>query len=296
MRNFIVGTDWWTDCDDAVALRILARAHKAGDIFIKGIILNACMENSVTSIEGFLNTEGVSNIPIGIDIEATDFGGEPPYQKSLSAYAVKYKSNVDAENAVRLYRKLLAEADGPIEIIEIGYLQVMAALIESKPDDISPKSGEELLKEKVAKIWVMAGKWDENPGKENNFARNRRSRIAADIFCRKCPVPLIFLGWEVGVDVITGDRLGKNDVLYKALCEHGSPNGRMSWDPMLVLLALTGDCAAAGYAVVRGDARVDPETGLNYFEESPDGKQAYVVKKKDNDYYKRKINELIRTL
>lgn len=144
MRNFIVGTDWWTDCDDAVALRILARAHRAGDIFIKGIILNACIENSVTSIEGFLNTEGVSNIPIGIDIEATDFGGEPPYQKSLSAYAVKYKSNGDAENALRLYRKLLAEADEPIEIIEIGYLQVMAALIKSGPDDISPKSGEEL--------------------------------------------------------------------------------------------------------------------------------------------------------
>lgn len=24
MREFLVGTDWWTDCDDAMALRLLA--------------------------------------------------------------------------------------------------------------------------------------------------------------------------------------------------------------------------------------------------------------------------------
>lgn len=40
MRNFILGTDWWTDCDDAVAVRILARAHKSGKICIKGIGVN----------------------------------------------------------------------------------------------------------------------------------------------------------------------------------------------------------------------------------------------------------------
>ena len=24
MRNMILGTDWWTDCDDAVAIRLLS--------------------------------------------------------------------------------------------------------------------------------------------------------------------------------------------------------------------------------------------------------------------------------
>lgn len=36
MRKFILGTDWWTDCDDAVAIRILARAHKLEKIKITG--------------------------------------------------------------------------------------------------------------------------------------------------------------------------------------------------------------------------------------------------------------------
>ena len=293
MRNFIVGTDWWTDCDDAVAMRILARAHASGKISIKGIVLNACMEYSAASLDGFLNTEGVSDIPLGIDAEATDFGGNPPYQRTLSAFAVKYKSNADAENGVCMYRRLLAELPEPLEIIEIGYPQVVSALIESGSDDISEKSGEELLKDKVSGFWVMAGKWDENPGRENNFARNERSKKAAAVLCEKCPVPITFLGWEAGDGVITGDRLDCDDVLYRALCEHGSPNGRLSWDPMLALLAIDGNCARSGYETVRGTACVDAETGLNYFNPSETGMHRYVVKTKDDDFYKRKINELI---
>ena len=90
MRNIILGTDWWTDCDDAVALRMLARAHKKGEICIKGIGINGCMEYSVTSVEGFLYTEGVDDIPLGIDLDGTDFGGNPPYQKRLAEYAKKF--------------------------------------------------------------------------------------------------------------------------------------------------------------------------------------------------------------
>ncbi len=294
MRNIILGTDWWTDCDDAVAIRMLARAHKSGEITIKGIGINACMEHSVTSLEGFLNTEDVYDIPIGIDLDATDFGGKPPYQKNLSKFSKKYRSNGDADDAVKLYRRLLAESDEPLEIIEIGYLQLLANVLESEPDDISPKSGIELIKEKVSKIWVMAGKWDEDFGKENNFARNARSRNAGHIFCNKCPVAVTFLGWEAGVDVITGDNLGKDDILYRVLCDHGSGNGRSSWDPMLCLMAIIGDESDAGYDVVCGTASVDIESGANHFLADNNGLHKYVVKKKDNEYYKTAINERIR--
>lgn len=133
MRKFILGTDWWDDCDDTIALRLPARFHKSKKIDLLGIIINACAENSVTSLEGFLNTENVFNIPIGIDFTATDFGGNQPYQKRLSKYAVKYRCNNDAENAVTLYRKILANSKSPVELIEIGYPQVLAALLQSNP-------------------------------------------------------------------------------------------------------------------------------------------------------------------
>lgn len=293
MRKIILGTDWWTDCDDAVAIRILVRAHKSGKIKIEGIGINACMEHSVTSLEGFLNTEGIQ-VPIGIDFAATDFGGNPPYQKNLSKYSSVYSCNQDAEDAVRLYRRILADSDESIEIIEIGYLQVFANVLESLSDDISPKSGYELVKEKVSKIWVMAGKWDEDFGMENNFTRNPRSRTAGNIFCSKCPVPITFLGWETGFDVITGDNLNKNDILYKVLCDHGSYNGRPSWDPMLVLMAMIGDEAAAGYDVVCGTASVDSETGSNHFLPDENGLHKYVIKNKANEYYIRLINQIIK--
>ena len=293
MRNFILGTDWWTDCDDAVAIRVLARAHKAEEICIKGIGINACMEHSVKSLDAFLHSEGVVDIPIGIDLEATDFGGNPSYQKRLSLLPSKYKSNDSVEDAVRLYRRILANSSEPLEIIEIGYLQVISNVIESKADDISDKSGLELIKEKVSKIWVMAGKWDEPVGKENNFERNERSRKAANIFCEQCPVHVTFLGWEVGFDVITGDNLNEADVLYQVLCDHGSVNGRSSWDPMLVCLALNGDEELAGYDTVEGIASVDAESGENSFYPCAGGKHKYVVKNKDNEYYKKQINDMI---
>lgn len=293
MRNFILGSDWWTDCDDAVAVRILARAHKAGEICLRGIGINACMEDSVRALDGFLQSEGVCGIAIGIDPEASDFGGNPPYQKRLASLPSKYSSNQDAEDAVRLYRRILAESTEPVEIIEIGYLQVIANVIESEPDDLSDMDGMELIKEKVSKIWVMAGKWDDNPGRENNFTRNPRSRAAGNIFCEKCPVPVTFLGWEVGADVITGDALDENDILYRVLCDHGSRNGRMSWDPMLVLLAIIGDEAAAGYHAVRGTASVDSQSGENRFTPCDEGRHQYVVRKMPDEYYKKAINKLI---
>lgn len=293
MRKFIVGTDWWTDCDDVVALRMLARAHRRGEIEMLGIGLNGCMEYSVSSLQGFLRFEGVEGVPLGIDIEANDFGGRPPYQARLARMGSM--KNEDAENAVRLYRRLLAGAQEKIEIIEIGYPQVLANALLSGADDISPKTGMELFAEKVKKVWMMAGKWDEEEGRENNFARNERARKAGHEFCESCPVPVTFLGWETGADVITGKRLKEEDPLHMALCDHGSARGRSSWDPMLIHLALTGETEKAGYDAVRGRAQVSAETGRNRFEKDENGLHEYVVRKHEPQWYEEIIEGMIES-
>ena len=292
MRKFILGTDWWTDCDDCVALRLITRAHKAGEAELIGIVINAAMEHSAASVDGFLALDGVFGIPLGIDADATDFGRNPPYQARLARHAVRYRKNGDAYDAVKLYRRLLATSDTPVEIIEIGYMQAFAALLESGPDEISAMSGIELVREKVTRVWAMAGKWDADGESENNFARNTRAIGGAIRFTRDCPVPIIFLGWEVGFDVLTGGTLAHTDHLWQALCDHGSPNGRSSWDPMLTHLALIGDAERAGYREVRGTARVD-SAGRNYFERSDTGMHSYVVKLKPNSFYESSINGLL---
>ena len=295
MKKILLGTDWWTDCDDAVAVRLLARAHKAGEIELIGIGINACMEHSVTSLGAFLRAEDVEDVvPIGIDLKGDDFGGHLTYQYGLSKLPTKYTKNEDAEDAVHLYRRLLAESEGPVEIIEIGFLQVFADLLESQPDELSNKTGIELVKEKVAKVWVMAGKWDEDLGKENNFERNARSRKGGSIFCEKCPVPVTFLGWEVGIKVIAGGKLPEDDVLKQVLNDHGSHNGRYAWDPMTVMIALIGDEAKAGYDIVQGTASVNAQTGENRFIPSSHGLHKYVIMREKPEFYQDMIDEAIR--
>ncbi len=293
MRKIILGTDWWTDCDDAVALRLVCRAQKSNAIQLIGIGINACMEHSVASLKGFLLAEGVENVPVGIDLCAVDFGGNPPYQERLAKSFCPWSSNAVADDAVRLYRRLLASEQEKVEIVEIGYLQVLASLLKSSADDISDKSGIELVQKKVSKFWVMAGKWDADGEKENNFCRNPRSRLAGKEFCELCPIPVTFLGWEVGYGVITGGNLQKNDHLYHVLCDHGSEHGRHSWDPMLVLMALIGDEEKAGYRTVTGTAHVDEDTGANHFSADANGLHRFVIKARPDDYYEKQINQML---
>ena len=290
MRELILGTDWWTDCDDAVALRLLARAHKRGEVRLLGVGINACMPFSAPSVDAFLRAEGLADLPLGIDLGGTDFYGQPPYQARLATLYPDLRQNTDVEDAVRLYRRLLAQAADKVEIIEIGFLQVIAAVLQSAGDDISPLDGITLFREKVEKVWVMAGKWDEQGGLEHNFCLSPTSRAGGEAFCRLCPVPVTFLGYEVGEPVISAGGLAAEDVLFGVLSDHGSQNGRNSWDPMTALLAVIGDEAAAGYTVVRGVATVDTETGANFFAPDQNGRHAFVIKAHPDEVYAAQIN------
>jgi hypothetical protein len=294
-RPVLVGTDWWTDCDDVVAMRVLVWAAKKQMMEIVAIAVNACMEHSVASLDAFLTAEGMPNVTIGIDREATDYGGNPSYQRNMLLHPHSRKSNDDGEDAVTVYRRSLANASSKVDVIEIGYPQVLANLLRSPGDDISPLSGLELVASKVNKLWMMAGNWqDPNGGLENNFARNPRSRIAGSCVCAHWPTPITFLGWEVSSDILTGGTLtSSTDLVAQALRDHGSSKGRSSWDPMLVLLACLGDEAAAGYHTVMGAAHVDAETGRNSFDIHSLGRHCYVTKSKPDAYYKDTINNIL---
>lgn len=286
-RKILLGTDWWTDCDDCVAVRLLANAHKAGEIELCGVVLNACMEDSAPSLSAFLTGEGLRDLPIGIDLAGTDFAGDYfRYQKPLCAYPHRIQKNEDCPDGVELYRRVLTESDGKVDIVEIGFYQVLANLLRTP-------GGTQLVREKVGRIYAMAGKWDEDGGREHNFCNNARSREAAQYLCEKCPVPITFLGFEVGESVRSGDGLPQDDLLAVAMTAHGHEHGRSSWDPMTALLAVVGDAKTAGYSEVHGTASVDADTGANHFTENPQGLHTYVVKEKSDEYYRTEIQKAI---
>lgn len=295
MRSFIFGTDWGADCDDCVAMRVACRAMKRGEINILGIGINCVKEHAYASLKAFLKLEGV-DVPVGIDERSQETDGwtwTENYQPRLAKLCPEL-SNKDAESAVRVYRRAIAEASGKVEIMEIGFLQVLGDLLRSEGDDISPKTGMELVREKVEKIWLMAGRWDVDGGREFNIAWTPLTREASSYIFDNCPVPMVFLGWEIGDSVITGGNLDHEDYLWKALNDHGYGEGRSSWDPMLVYLAILGDAEKAGYNVVTGKASLEIDTGKNHFAPDPNGIHSYVVKKYPDSYYADIINDLIK--
>ena len=294
MRNLILGTDWGSDCDDCVALRVASRYFKKGEINLLGIGINCVKEHAYASMKSFLNKEGI-DVPVGIDPRSHETDGwtwTENYQPRL-AKDMPHLSNDNAENGVRLYRRLIAECDGKVEIMEIGFLQILGDFLKSEGDDISPKTGMELCREKVSKIWSMAGRWDIDGGREFNIAWTPLTREASNYIFDNCPVPITFLGWEVGHTVITGEKLDHEDYLWKAMNDHGYGNGRSSWDPMLVMLACIGDEEKAGYDVVVGKASLEEDSGKNHFTLDPNGKHKYVIKKYDDSYYADMINNFI---
>lgn len=295
-RIVIFDTDWWTDCDDCVALKLLLKSE---EVNLSGVNINAFMEISPYSIELFLSQYGRGNIPVSADKNATDYKDAPrdSYQhaiiKNFSKGAVKSSDNY--ETSVGFYRRLLSSLNEKADIIAVGFQNSIADLLISEGDEFSHLNGVELCREKVGKLWAMAGKWDEDGGREYNVANSERSRKAASLVAEKFPCPVTYLGFEVGESVITGGTgvIGdKNDVLSIAMEAHGSENGRCSWDPMTALLAVIGDEEKAGYEKVFGRFTFD-EDGGNHFTPDISSDRCYVVKKEKDIFYQAEINARI---
>ena len=282
MRNFILDTDWWTDCDDAVAIRLLCNAHLQKKVNLLGININACMDDSKPSLDVFTRDCGVE-IPLGIVHSAVNFAGNPPYQKNLAARNPE-RFNKDVPDSIEFYLQLLEQSeDNSVEFLSIGFTQCLACLLKNPQHKA-------LLQKKASHLWIMAGKWDEENGKEYNFYKNEMTRASGAELCKNWPTPITFLGYEVGVTVITGGNLPDGDLLKQVMIDHNSAKGRCSWDPMLVNMAVLGSPEDAGYNAVYGYASVDPSDGSNTFTVAEKGQHRYVVKKYADSFYAEAID------
>ncbi len=293
-RHVIFDTDWWTDVDDACAIRLLLQQEREGRVVVDGICLSAIRPTSVASVSSFLDYEGHPDVPLGVDKEATDFTGKPSYHELIvNSHPQRAVSDVYAcEDCVEFYRKLLADAADSIDIVAVGYPNALARLLLSKPDTICNLGGLDLVKSKVRHLWMMAGKYPS--GKENNFTRTARSCAAGALIAASWPTPITFLGWEIGIQVVVGSQLSDTDLLHQVLVAHGSGKGRYAWDPLTVLMAISGDPHAAGFDTVCGKLSVDASTGENVFSPCSDGPHRYVVMRHEPQWYVDYLDALLR--
>lgn len=295
-KPVILGTDWHGDCDDAAAIRILAWAHANKKIDLRGIFIDSAIECSVSSMLTFMEHEGISDVPLAIDHTATDYTMEKAKYQWQLAEGRDIKSEQEAcENSLRMCRRILAQSEQRVDIIEIGFPQVLGQLLESKPDEFSPLSGVELVASKVGRFWIMGGNWQDLNFRECNFTRAPKATLGADKLLRMSPVEVVLLGFEVGHTVICGKKLKQypEDMLFQIFSNYNTPDGRCSWDPLTAYLCCVGDAELCGYTQVRGRASIDTQTGYTSFVEDKEGLHFYVVKILADEEYGEYLDEIL---
>lgn len=276
--DFILDTDAGGDCDDMMAMAYLIYAQRHGYINIRAITnANACPGGPDLIRTLFEH----ANEPV--PALGGPVGNAKNFDNYCSAVLERFGSDVrEYPDAVSVLRRALADSENAV-LCAIGPFNNIAALLESKPDDISPLDGVSLMREKCAKVVVMAGGFVKGEDGRNTPEWNALlDAPGTQTMVQLCPVPMVFLPFETGLDMLTGgpimDKFGENTPLsfsyvnYADTCEIG---GRHSWDPAAALYAVQHPLYWFAESP-RGIVSVDDE-GRTTFHEDPNGLHRYLT-------------------
>ena len=297
--NIILDTDIGMDCDDAAALGVLIKAQNEGKCVIRAITAATAREGAVSCVRSILNYYGAPEPVLG-KLKSTFLKCD--YVNYYSKAAMdKFGFPDDADDAVKVLRKTLADSTDKITLITIGPLTNIADLLGSGADEISPLSGAELMREKVSKVYVMAGSFAGNYADGKAF---REWNVLQDIesarrFCELCPVETLFLPHEVGNKIFT-DQLGSDNPItfcMRTFCEEWAKKPadgfrRESWDPVTCMIALNENDEKFVYSDY-GKIAVEPD-GTTVFTPDPNGKDRYVSVKSDLAAIESELNGILK--
>lgn len=212
--KLIFDTDFGGDADDLGALAMLHHFIDRNECNLLGIISWSTEKYTVSAIDAVNRFYKHPYIPLGTrkgDFYFTDWN----YNKTIADHLPFQLTYNDVPDATYLYRKILSEnADTSIVIVTVGPLANIKNLIESQPDSLSEFNGKDLIKKKVKKFVMMGGQFPEG-NNEWNFDGNMPG--VTRFVIQNINVPIIFTGFEVGVDIKTGqsfNNLDQNSPLY----------------------------------------------------------------------------------
>ncbi len=266
--DFILDTDVGCDCDDMMALAYLIYAKRHLNVNIKAITHSNTCESGIPCIRAMFRELG-EEIPVMgemyCDLEA--------YDNYSGAAAEKFAAEEDfepAEDAVKVLRRALAESERAM-LCAVGPFTNIAKLLESNGDEISPLDGIALVKEKCEKLVVMAGGFVAGDDGKNIPEWNVLVDAPASAkMVKLCPVPMVFLPFETGLDMLTGrpimDKYGEDNVLslsFNRCFDTKERGGRHSWDPATLVYAIEG-CRDFFVESEQGNVSVD-EKGRTEF-------------------------------
>ncbi len=178
-------------------------------------------------------------------------------------------------------------------MVSVGQLTNLRNLLKTAPDQYSNLGGVELVRRKV-RVWVcMGGRFPE--GREANLINDGP---AAAYAVEHWPTPIVFSGWEIGNEIMTGARLRevpKESPVRRAYELYNGLKNRQSWDQTAVLFAVRGlDGGLSDYWNLQSNGSLHVnEDGSNAWRESTRRQHSFLVKKMPPQRIAAVIEELM---
>ena len=295
--SVIFDTDMGPDYDDVGALALLHAMADSGEVKLLATVSSNMYTHAVPCIELINTYFKRPDIPLGAprqgpDIDDSRFGDNYWPEKLPLKYPHTVKSSADAPDAVQVYRRILSsQPDTSVNIITVGFLTNLAALLQSAPDQFSELDGRSLVKKKVRRLISMAGSFPQ--GREFNVCIDS---VASITVFNEWPTPVLLSGFQIGEAIITGLRLVASDMQDNPVKDAFSMslkvdvNGRCSWDQTAALVGVRGHQKYFG--TVKGRMTVLPN-GDNTWQDDPNGPHEHLVWKMPKDQLTRLIEDLM---
>ena len=288
--NVIVDTDLGFDVDDAVALCLANSLHQSGDIQLLATLHNTGCHLGVGGISSINNFYGHNDVLLGAykgsfgsdcDTHFNGAFGQNQYLSKLVNDATvrgPVTSSDQVPSAVSAYRQALAKAQNEsVNIASIGITTNIRDLLLSTPDNISSLSGYDLVSQKVAKIVFMDGGY--NFGCAAGFIGDAKECYgSAQAALKSMPpnVRMVFSNKGSNPPIYTGANIQSYHppnspcrVAMKAWCCNPSGKdgtaGRLSWDPIAVMIASLGVRSVAEKEVNYGTQVSADANGAEHF-------------------------------
>lgn len=283
--RLILDTDIGNDVDDALALAMIHAFETRADVRLLAVTITKDNRYAAPFVDLVNTFYGRPDIPIGVvhngktkddaamltvPVEERNANGQPTYPHRL-------KDGTQAEDAVELLTRVLSsQPDQSVSIAQIGFSTNLIRLLDSP-------GGRELVKRKVKVLCLMAGNFNK-PQPEYNVYTDPQS---AKALFEKWPTPMIFSGFEIGLQITFPFEAIEKDFSYvphhpiaeayrlyvKKSEDH--PN----WDSTAVLEAIQPD---RDYFDLSAPGRVSlGPNNTTTFTRDPNGNARYLIIKPD---------------
>ncbi len=296
MKKIIFDTDIGGDCDDTGALAIVHQGVNIGLCELLCVSVStadpwapACAD-AINRYYGHIVPIGQTTVaPAGdvtMDMILANYG-----KHTAETFGSDYLPGCakKPEDAVRLLRRTLANNTGDkITLMVIGSCINFGRLLESEGDDISDKTGIELVREQVELVSLMGGLFldgniqtnmPELPGEYNLRTDIRTARLVFE----KCPAPIAISHFTVGDVIFSGTSIIETEAdspVRESYIYHVKGK-RNSWDPISAFYAVYGCGDGVFTDNRRGRVTVD-ERGVTAFYEGEGDNMHILIDCPDN--------------